>query len=252
MRLAIEQDGAGPVVLNAHGLTGSMRSSRRVRVVDYAPVAAAGRRLVSYDARGHGGSEGTTMPADYGWASLAEDLLALADLLSPHAPVSAIGSSMGTGTVLHAVTARPDRFDRLVLTTSPTAWAARASQSAGYLQLADVVERGAPEVVSQVLAGAAVPPVLSGLEGFPPPPDVAADLLPSVFRGAAASDLPQLESIARITQPTLILAWPGDPGHPLSTAEQLASTIPGARIHVSETLEDIAGWGARAADFLSA
>ncbi|AEM85114.1 hypothetical protein Strvi_5597 [Streptomyces violaceusniger Tu 4113] len=52
------------------------------------------------------------------------------------------------------------------------------------------------------------------------------------------------------TRPTLILAWAGDPGHPVSVSETLAATIPGSTLHVSETRADLRTWGERAADFL--
>ncbi|ROP74614.1 alpha/beta fold hydrolase [Curtobacterium sp. PhB115] len=252
IRFALTDEGDGPVVLDAHGLTGSRRSGRDLGVADFSPVARAGLRLVSYDARGHGETRGTRDPADYGWDALGDDMLALADVLSPAAPVAAIGASMGTGSLLHAVTSQPARFDRLVLTSSPTAWETRAAQGDGYRQLADIVERGDPAVVRQWFAQAAPPVVFAGLEGFPPPPDVSFDLLPTVLRGAADTDLPPRDAIARITQPTLILGWPGDGAHPISTAEELALVIPGAELHVSETLDDIRSWGRRIAAFLSA
>lgn len=251
-RFAVTDEGDGPVVLNAHGLTGSRRSGRDLSVTDFSPVVRAGRRLVSYDARGHGETPGTRDPADYGWDALGDDMLALADALSPSAPVSAIGASMGTGSLLHAVTSHPARFDRLVLTSSPTAWATRAAQGAGYRQLADVVEHGEPAVVARVFAQAAPPAVFAGLEGFPPPPDVPFDVLPAVLRGAAGTDLPSRDAIARITQPTLVLGWPGDAAHPVSTSQELARLIPGATLHISETLGDVRSWGRLIAAFLTA
>jgi 3-oxoadipate enol-lactonase len=75
-------------------------------------------------------------------------------------------------------------------------------------------------------------------------------LLPAVLLGAGISDLPPLDAIARITQPTLILAWAGDPGHPVSMSETLAASIPGSVLHVSDTRADLGTWGERAADFL--
>jgi hypothetical protein len=43
-----------------------------------------------------------------------------------------------------------------------------------------------------------------------------------VLRGAGASDLPPPQVIEKLEMPVLILAWDTDPGHPLSTAEDLA------------------------------
>ena len=250
IRFAFSDEGSGSIVLNAHGLTSSRANDQRMKLADFSPVAAAGHRLISYDARGHGESEGSRNSDDYAWNSLAEDMLALADYFSPDAPVSAIGSSMGTGTLLHAATSTPDRFDRLVLTAPPTAWETRAAQADMYRQMADFVEANGLEALAQLSAGAPMPPVFADVEGFPPVPDVAPDLLPIVFRGAGGTDLPAIEAIATITQPTLILAWAGDPGHPVSTSERLAAAISGSQLHVSETSSDIRTWGARAAEFL--
>jgi len=251
-RFAVTDEGEGPVVINAHGLTGSRRSGRDLGVVDFSPLVTAGRRLVSYDARGHGETRGAADPAAYGWDELGLDLLALSGVLSPTAPVSAIGASMGTGSLLHAVTTDPGRFDRLVLTTSPTAWEGRAAQADGYRQMAGLVESRDPALVRQVFARAAVPEIFTGIEGFPPSPDVSFDLLPAVFRGAASTDLPSRDAVARIEQPTLILGWPGDGAHPIATSEELARLIPGSTLHVSETLEDVRSWGHLIASFLAA
>ncbi|AGL16504.1 alpha/beta superfamily hydrolase/acyltransferase [Actinoplanes sp. N902-109] len=238
-------------MLSAHGLCGSRAAERRAALTDYSVVADAGRRLVAYDARGHGETGGTTDPADYSWKVMGDDLIELARHFSPTAPVSAIGCSMGTGAVLHAVTTAPDRFDRLVLTAPPTAWEARAAQGEIYRKLADYARHKGVEALHAALAKAPVPAIFAEVEGFPPTPDVPAELLPTVLLGAGISDLPPRAALAAITQPTLILAWAGDPGHPVSLSETIAATIPGATLHVSETRADLFSWGERAAAFLT-
>ena len=100
--------GSGLLVLDAHGLTSSRANNRRMELPDFSSVTAGGRRLISYDARGHGGDSGTRDPEDYTWAALAQDLLAFAEHFSPDSPVSAIGSSMGTGTIINAAAGHPD------------------------------------------------------------------------------------------------------------------------------------------------
>jgi pimeloyl-ACP methyl ester carboxylesterase len=72
-----------------------------------------------------------------------------------------------------------------------------------------------------------------------------------VLRGAAASDLPSLERLADLGQPTLILAWAGDPGHPTSSAEALASALPNTQLHVAETIRDVFAWRDHVATFLA-
>jgi 3-oxoadipate enol-lactonase len=251
IRVAYSEAGEGPVVLQAHGLTSSRASDAPFGLFDMAPVAAAGFRVVAYDARGHGRTEGSADSADYTWAALADDLLALADHFSPDAPVSAIGSSMGTGTILHAVAKRPDRFRKLVLTAPPTAWETRAAQAAVYAAMADVVEASSPEALATLLDGAPLAPIFRDVPGFPPPPAIRFELLPTVFRGAGLADLPDRQAIRAIRQPTLLLPWATDPGHPLSTAEALAALLPDSTLSVAETSADIRTWGAQAAAFLS-
>lgn len=76
--------------------------------------------------------------------------------------------------------------------------------------------------------------------------------MPAVQRGAAATDLPDDHALRRITHPVLILAWDTDPGHPWSSADLLAATLPDARLHVSGTLTDVRGWPDRIEAFLAA
>jgi len=76
------------------------------------------------------------------------------------------------------------------------------------------------------------------------------DRLAVVMRGAAQADLPSRERLAAIAVPTMILAWPGDPVHPLSTAEQLADLIPQSTLHVATSAAELASWTALVAEFI--
>ncbi|RFA23376.1 alpha/beta fold hydrolase [Subtercola boreus] len=259
-RLAYTDTGGDslPLVINAHGLTSSRASAISSTLGDYRAVGETGRRrLLSYDARGHGESGAGDAPQveDFVWTELALDLLAVADRFSPDAPVSGIGLSMGTGTLLHAAAHLPGRFDRLVLTAPPTAWQTRAGQASIYTMMADTIERypsaeEAEAALMAMFASAPLPELFAELPNYPGVPDVSMRLLPTVLRGAAESDLPSFEALAEIIQPTLILAWAGDPAHPVSTAEKLAELLPNSELVVSSTLQDVRGWGDRAAAFL--
>jgi pimeloyl-ACP methyl ester carboxylesterase len=70
------------------------------------------------------------------------------------------------------------------------------------------------------------------------------------MRGATVADLPDRADIARIGVPALVLAWTGDPVHPVSTAEELHSLIPDAELHVSSTRSDMDSWTDRTRLFL--
>jgi pimeloyl-ACP methyl ester carboxylesterase len=246
------QEGAGPTVVQLHGLSSSRASEATAGFFDWSPVAAGGRRLVRYDARAHGRSTGRPQPADYAWPHLAADLIALLDVVSPEAPVDAIGVSMGVGTLLHAVTLRPERFRRLVLVIPPTAWATRAAQGDAYRQMADLAEqRGYDALVRTMSAFGTLPLLEEGGWTTAPPPDIEEDVLPAVFRGAALTDFPAQEAAAAIRQPVLLRPWVDDPGHPVSTSERLHELLPDSTLEVMSTPDDLRALGARAAGFLA-
>ena len=248
-RIAYDDTGSGPLVVRLHGLAGSRAVEDLTGAFDSGPLVRAGRRVVRYDARGHGRSGGGTDEAEYTWPQLALDLLALLDGLGADRGVTGIGASMGTATLLHAVGVAPDRFDRLVLTCPPTAWASRAAQADVYRAGATFAERNGKEAFVAGMRALPRPPVLAEVpEG---PVDVDEGLLPTVLRGAAASDLPAPEVIAAIRLPTLILAWDGDPGHPVSSAERLRDLIPGSALFVARTPDELRTWEKRTVEFLT-
>ncbi len=237
---------ASPVVISAHGLSSSRANDDSMGV---SFESLPGRTVVRYDARGHGASTGRAIPADYSWSALAGDLLALADEVSPDAAIDAIGASMGCATILHAVVTAPERFRRLVLVIPPTAWETRAAMAAGYEAQAKLVEEKGLAALLEMSEGLPNPPAMRPDARFAPA--ISEELLPTVFRGAALSQFPDREQIATIRQPVLILAWVGDPGHPLSTSEELLALLPDAVLSVAQTPEDVAGWVATAEEFLS-
>ena len=110
--------------------------------------------------RGHGKSEGGPVAADYVWANLAHDLLALLDALRIDR-VSGVGASMGTAILLHAVAAARGRFDHLVLTCPATAWDGRAPQRAIMRDAAQSVDDDGREAFEATRRAATTPPALA-------------------------------------------------------------------------------------------
>ncbi|MFC5501083.1 alpha/beta fold hydrolase [Lysinimonas soli] len=245
--IAYSISGSGPVVVSAHGLTSS-RSNEDLLGLSPEPLAAQ-HTVVRYDARGHGRSTGKLSADDYRWSRLADDLLALIDEVSPDAPVDAIGASMGCGTVLHAVLRDPERFRRLVLVIPPTAWETRSAQVAGYETMAKVIENRGIDAFLELAARSPNPPAVPA--DLVIRPDIDETLLPVVLRGAARSDLPPADEIAGIAQPVLILAWTGDPTHPLSTAERLLALLPHARMQVAQSPAELREWTRIEEEFLA-
>ncbi len=239
----LSDEGGHPVV-QLHGLTSSRR---RDRVLDLdLGRGLSGTRLLRYDARGHGRSTGRVVPEDYRWEVLAEDLLRLLDAWFPGERVHGVGPSMGAGTLLHAAARAPDRFAGLTLLVPPTAWETRVAKAADYRLAAEVVaEQG---MAAFVEAGRLVAPPPATVGVPETVPDVAEALLPSLLRGAALTDLPAPEDLTGLGVPTLVLAWTGDPSHPLSTAEALLEVLPDARLEVASTPHQVAQWPARLHD----
>ena len=246
--IAYSVTGSGPVVVGAHGLTSS-RANEELLGVSSVSLAELGHTVVRYDARGHGRSTGGDIADDCRWIALADDLLALIDEVSPDVPVDAIGASMGCGTILHAVLRAPERFRRLVLVIPPTAWETRPAQSAGYRAMAKVIESRGIDGFMELAARYPNPPAVPA--DLVIRPDVDEALLPIVLRGAAESDLPPADELVGIAQPVLILAWTGDPGHPLSTSERLLGLLPGARMHVAQSPDDVREWLRLESEFLA-
>jgi 3-oxoadipate enol-lactonase len=254
--LAVDDPG-GPGVpfVWAHGLTSSVGHEDAMGLFGWNRFDDL--RVVRYDARGHGGSSATLDPAGYAWPALAEDLLALMDRVGLDR--SAIGgASMGCATALFAALAAPARIDRLVLVIPPTAWETRAAQRDVYLAGAQVVADAGPAAIVELLGqqpavgafGAEGPRLRD--EGLSRLVDFDGNVLATILRGAASSDLPSPDVLATIRQPALVLAWAGDGGHPISTAERLGDVLPAAVVHVAADLAAIAGWGQLVHEFLTA
>ncbi|MFC9786333.1 alpha/beta fold hydrolase [Rhodococcus sp. NPDC127528] len=233
----LSDEGGHPVV-QLHGLTSS-RHRDRVMDLDLGR-GLSGTRLLRYDARGHGRSTGRAVPEDYRWPVLADDLLRLLDHWFPGERVHGVGPSMGTGTLLHAAVRDPGRFAGLTLMVPATAWRTRAAKAGDYRRNAAMIEeQGLDAFLGADLAVSRPPATVRAPETVP---DVAERLLPSLFRGAALSDLPAPDEIAAIGVPTTVLAWIDDPAHPVSTAEALVDLLPSATLEVAHTPADLARW----------
>jgi 2-succinyl-6-hydroxy-2,4-cyclohexadiene-1-carboxylate synthase len=101
-------EGSGPPVILVHAFQMDLREWDEI-----VPELTSSFRVVRYDVRGHGRSAGATQPT-----AAHDDLRDLLDEL--HIPkASLVGLSMGSGIVLDAALAYPDRVDRVVM-VSPT------------------------------------------------------------------------------------------------------------------------------------
>jgi pimeloyl-ACP methyl ester carboxylesterase len=242
VQLHIERHGAGRPFLWAHGLTSSIAAQRDTGLFQWAQVP--GLDLVEYDAVGHGRSDAFHDDDAYVWPKLAGDFLAVADHVGFESFVAG-GASMGCATAIYAALDRPDRVQALVLAIPPTAWETRADQGDTYRKSAAFVEQRGLEALIEANRNLPVAPAwqaelrearLARLA------TMDAQALPFIFRGAGRSDLPHRDQVATIAAPTIILAWADDPGHPLSTAEELDRLIGTSELHVATSLDDVRAW----------
>lgn len=242
-------DAQAPLFVQMHGLTSSAWREHRAGL-DMTGGLPQGHRVLGYDARGHGSSTGRPVPYDYLWPNLADDLLRLLDDVAPGQRVHAAGPSMGTATLLYAALRDPQRFRTLTLMVPPTAWETRRAQGESYRASADLVEKEGIGAFVRVGQDVLPPPALAD-RPKERVPAVSQELLPSIFRGAAMTDLPALEEIGRLRLPVQILAWADDHAHPVSTAQRLHSAIPGCQLRIAETPEDLQTWPAVTAGFIA-
>jgi 3-oxoadipate enol-lactonase len=241
-----DQSGAGDRVLVwGHGLTSSRRGDASSPLAGLVPAAVdAGWRAVRYDARGHGDSPGPADPDAYRWERLADDMFAVADAAGADRFVAA-GASMGAATALYAALASPERIEALVLVVPPTAWATRAAQGEMYEKRATIAEAdGLGRLIA--LSRDLPPTTMFGEAGKARSIENLAAMDPRAFahvmRGAAASDLPGPDELATIEALVLILAWSGDDGHPVATAETLRQALPHSELHVADTPAEVEEW----------
>ena len=221
--LRVRADGSGPELLWAHGMLSSVAAEARLW------DGVSGCRLLRYDARGHGGSGACATPHGARWDSLAHDMLGVADALGLDGWCAG-GVSMGAATALCAALARPRAVTRLVLMGLPALWEARQAPARQYARIA----AAGPALQARLLASTAASPLA--------PRDAAKAFdLATLYGGAAASDLPPPHALAAIAHiPALILAWEGDPAHPLASALALQRLLPASQLQLLPNHVDLA------------
>lgn len=252
--LSLTTSGTGRPFIWGHGLTSSQAEEDDLGLFAWQNVTEVAQ-LIRYDARGHGQSTASYQVTDYRWSQLAQDLLGVADAQGIDRFVAG-GASMGSAAALFAALREPTRIDRLILAIPPTAWEKRRAQAEIYELFAQVTEQ---QGLSGLVEFFRQQPRVGFLHTeYPERREISLrhtaqmneTALPYIFRGAGVSDLPTPATLRQINQPTLILAWAEDSGHPISTAEQLAELLPHSTLHVAHRLADIHQWPTLVYDFL--
>lgn len=229
VRLHVEDDGEGPVVVLAHGFGGSARNwNPQVRALRGAA------RVVRYDARGHARSEAPDDAAAYSPATFVDDLRSVLDATGAETAVVG-GLSMGAATALRFAIAHPERVRALVLASYPSgpAW------PTGFTAIA---ERFADAIARDGLDAAGAEFVWGPRSGLDPrgahlvrqgflehPPHGLVHTLRGVIAKQEAVDA--IAGLSSVRAPTLVVAGERDAAS-LAPSHALAARLPNARLVV--------------------
>jgi len=215
-----------PVVVLSHSLGSDLHMWD-----PQAAVLESDRRVLRYDTRGHGGSE---VPAGaYTLDELVADAVALLDALAIRT-VDFVGLSMGgmiaQGLALH----HPQRLHRLALCDT-SAFMPPEAQPLIQDRIDVARTQGMPALVDSTLARWFTP-------GYLQRKGPGVDMIRTIFLTSPAQGyigcteairgLNNLDAIARVIVPTLILVGADDPGTPVSASEAMHARIPGSHLVV--------------------
>jgi 3-oxoadipate enol-lactonase len=239
-----EQSGAGEPVVLLHGLT----ATRRYVVMGSRYLPSNGRRILPFDARGHGESDPAPEPGAYEYSDLVADLEALLDGLGLERAALA-GASMGAHTALAFALEHPERVSALALITPAFDGTLREGELGSWDALADGLEQGGVEG----FVAAWTPPaderwretatmVVRQRLARHRHPQAVADALRVVPRSRPFESLGELERLEEL--PALVVGSrdEADPGHPLEVAREYAARLPRARLLTEEPGKSPLAW----------
>lgn len=227
IRMSVHESGAGagaPLIL-LHGFSGNYTRWGRA-----AGLLARGRRVITYDLRGH--AETDKGPGlDYSFDAHVEDLAGLMDALGI-ARAAVAGHSMGGMVAQHFALKYPERVEKLVLCAT-TQCVMRNAAKRAFLNFAIYLL-----ILFPAILGFFVRRKLNTkpAELFPerenPALDFANAALVRCLRAIVNHDL--RGEISRIAVPTLVLSSTHDEMIDPALVESLAREIPGARFEPIE------------------
>ena len=212
LEIAYDDEGTGSPVVLLHGFAADAAINWRAPgVID--ALVADGRRVISYDARGHGRSGKPHEPSAYEHDAMVKDAVALLDHLEL-GPVDVAGYSMGALVTLRLLPAEP--------------------------RVRSAVLGGIGGSVAP--SGAARTNIAQALESDDPSTALAAAKAFRTFADSTGADLRALAAIQRaaimqtridlkdITAPCLVLV--GDRDDLARDAQKLVDRLPGAKLEV--------------------
>jgi pimeloyl-ACP methyl ester carboxylesterase len=229
-----EAVGEGPPVVLCHGIT----ATRRYVVHGSRALERAGRRVVSYDARGHGESDPAPADEGYGYPELVGDLERVIKQEVAGEQLVLAGHSMGAHTAVAHALRRPERLAGLVVIGPVHAGEIGDETLAYWDGLAAALEQGGVDgFVAYIDREQGIDPgwrdkvlrftrerMLQHRHL-----DAVVEALREVPRSRPFESLAELESL---DVPALVVAShdDADPGHPRHVAEAYAEHLPQARL----------------------
>jgi pimeloyl-ACP methyl ester carboxylesterase len=247
-RLRGETEGEGPVVLLCHGLT----ATRRYVLHGSRALARAGYRVVTYDARGHGGSGPAPAGESYGYPRLVEDLERVVSSQVGEGKFLLGGHSMGAHTAAAYALRHPQRLAGLVL-IGPT-YAGAGEDDSSSLEywdgLAAALEReGIDGFVAYIAGKQEIDPrwrkaVARFTRERMQRQEHLEALVEALREVPRSRPFESLEELRALELPTLVVASNdvADPGHPYEVAAAYAETLPEARLTTEQEGESPLAW----------
>lgn len=215
-----------PTTAFAHGLAGGIPDTRPLG------SGVAGRKIF-FQFRGHGRSD--SPPGEISYPDLAADLRAVADEFGA---TRALGVSIGAGALCRLLAQTPDRFDRVIFFLPAVLDEPRPAAAMSRVRaLLDAVEADDAPTAATLLS-AEIP---AGLRDRPAAWRYVRERLDALLRDGLAPGLAELPAqaalpdrsvLASVTAPALVIGCRGDVAHPPVIAEQLASVLPNATLHI--------------------
>lgn len=215
-----------PATVFAHGLAGSIETTR-----PFGSGVRGSRTFMQF--RGHGASAPVQTPWTY--AALADEVRAVADHVGA---TQALGVSMGAGALCSLLDQTPLRFERLVFVMPAVLDRPRADDALDRLvamgRCADSrdVEGLAVLLLEGEPASVRTQPAVQLWCRGQAATLVGTPLARALRELPAAVPLTDRTVLAAVTVPALVIAQEQDPAHPVWVAEQLAASLPDARLEV--------------------
>jgi len=243
--------GSGQPFVWLHGMLNSVEADSVYSLIDFESLQRQ-VSVVRYDYCDK------SVDGDYSWPALTNELIGVLDGQN-YGKVLMGGLSMGAGTAIHAAVRFPERVKALILVTPPPAWEKREKIKAVYRKVISKMDgKSIPEILKRTIQMNQDPPeyfeqnhpgtkqqLLEHRLSFKP------QYYTQIYLGGANSDFPSREQISCISVPTLIIAHPDDPNHPLETAQELNNLIKKSELSIVSAYEDYQKLQIKVQDFIS-